>query len=300
MAMEALFVIPRGGLEIGGVLFGSFAGDSVIIRAFRPVECEHATGPSFILSGTDEAGLSALLTSAAADGLAAVGWFRSRTRSGIQLSPADVTLFNTYFPDPQQVAFVLRPEVSGATHGGFFFRAPDGSLQMESSQGEFLVEPSAAVPNMVTPEPPAPIVKHPELRLTAADLAPRSYPRVGWLFALCIVLVVALVAAHEYLATPSPVEDRLSLEAYDRNGQIEFAWSRSARAIVRARGAKIEIRDGPSRYSAELDGAQIQRGSFHYVRQTERVDIHLTVRDSDGRKSEEYLCWVGPVPIAVE
>src|SRR6185369_576786 len=100
--VDAFCAIPRGGLEIGGVLFGSFEQGRVIVQAFRTLECEHATGPSFVLSDADRVRLAALLASAAKDselaGLAPVGWFRSRTRSEISLSETDVALFDTYFP----------------------------------------------------------------------------------------------------------------------------------------------------------------------------------------------------------
>src|SRR2546423_3001823 len=89
-AMDAFFAIPRGGVEIGGVLFGTFEKGCLRLQTFRTVECAHAAGPSFFLSEADRAGLAALLDSAAEQrelaGLSPVGWFRSRTRSEISLS----------------------------------------------------------------------------------------------------------------------------------------------------------------------------------------------------------------------
>src|SRR5262249_38252679 len=143
-AMQALFAIRRGGVEIGGVLFGSFEGDRVILQAFRLLDCEHASGPSFILSDSDEARLDELVASAATDpelaGLAPGGWFRSRTRSAISLSEADVSIFDRYFPYLRQVVLVLRPDATGITRAGFFFREEDGSLRAESSYCEFMAE----------------------------------------------------------------------------------------------------------------------------------------------------------------
>src|SRR5262245_33177974 len=97
-AMRSLFVIRRGGIEIGGVLFGSFEEDRAIVQAFRFIECEHAAGPSFILSDSDQNRLEDLLAKSTEDpalaGLVPAGWFRSRTRSEILLSEADVALFD--------------------------------------------------------------------------------------------------------------------------------------------------------------------------------------------------------------
>src|SRR5262245_9049609 len=116
-AMQALFAIRRGGIEIGGVLFGSFEENRVVLQAFRLLECEHAAGPSFILSDSDQVRLSDLLTASVDDpelvGLVPAGWFRSRTRSEISLSEADVAIFDKYFPYLRQVVLVLRPEAIG-------------------------------------------------------------------------------------------------------------------------------------------------------------------------------------------
>src|SRR5436190_4942541 len=45
--------IPHGGIEVGGLLFGRFEDSSVRLDAFRSIECEHASGPSFTLSERD-------------------------------------------------------------------------------------------------------------------------------------------------------------------------------------------------------------------------------------------------------
>ena len=50
--------LAKGGLEVGGVLFGTRAEGLIRILAVRPIECEHRFGPSFVLSATDEATLA--------------------------------------------------------------------------------------------------------------------------------------------------------------------------------------------------------------------------------------------------
>src|SRR5579859_2129890 len=44
---------PRGERETGGVLFGVHEPDRVRILARRPLRCEHAMGPGFVLSEKD-------------------------------------------------------------------------------------------------------------------------------------------------------------------------------------------------------------------------------------------------------
>src|SRR5438067_4159997 len=68
-SVDAFFSLPRGGAEIGGVIFGHHNQTSVRILAFRPMECEHALGPTFVLSEKDKARLAAQLEQAPLDPL---------------------------------------------------------------------------------------------------------------------------------------------------------------------------------------------------------------------------------------
>jgi proteasome lid subunit RPN8/RPN11 len=181
-AIDAFFTMPRGGVEIGGVLFGERADHRVRIAAHRPMPCEYANGPSFLLSDRDHAGLAALFENAAGDpllhGLVPVGWYHSHTRSEIFLSDPDIEIHNRYFPQPWQVALVLRPAGMKPTRAGFFFRQRDGSIQHTASYREFVlntsqpsgennsrtievVEPPAPPPEIVSPPPPPEIVSPP-------------------------------------------------------------------------------------------------------------------------------------------
>ena len=298
--VEAFFAIPRGGLEIGGVLFGRYRDGLLRIEAFRMLECEHAAGPSFTLSEADHVRLCDLLSSAAAEGLQPVGWFRSRTRSEISLCDADAALHDACFPEPWQVMLVMRPEVTRPTRAAFFARV-DGLLCMRAS--EFVVEPWARSPTCPVPNP-APErqvgdVPHvPELKFLTATPEPRAFSRMFWVFALLVGLTGAGLAAHQYLEVKIPVQESLSLEALDRGGQLQLRWNHGARPVRTARQAKLEITDGPARFSTDLEVAQLQKGSFYYARQTGRVDIHLAVIEANGRSTDEYASYVGPLPMA--
>jgi len=62
--VEGLNRLRYGGIEVGGVLFGVRNDRSVGILGFRPLACEHALGPSFVLSASDHLELAGLLESA--------------------------------------------------------------------------------------------------------------------------------------------------------------------------------------------------------------------------------------------
>lgn len=82
--------IPHGGVEVGGVLFGRREPPGVRVEAFRPIECEHASGPSFVLSDHDLSVLRRQLEDSPQDpelaGLEVVGWFIAHTRSALVLN----------------------------------------------------------------------------------------------------------------------------------------------------------------------------------------------------------------------
>ncbi len=141
--MDAFFSLPRGGAEIGGILLGQHLKRRLVIEDYVALDCEHAFGPSFALSPRDQDRLAELLASAEQnpDGLKPVGWYHSHTRSEIFLSEADQDLHNRYFPEPWQVALVLRPHTFHPARAGFFFRETDGSIHGTASYQEFALEP---------------------------------------------------------------------------------------------------------------------------------------------------------------
>jgi proteasome lid subunit RPN8/RPN11 len=152
---DAFFSLPRGGAEIGGILLGTFAGDTLVITDHAALECEHAFGPSFALSPPDEARLTQLIAAhdGCAGGLRPVGWYHSHTRSDIFLSDADLAIHERFFPDSRQVALVLKPHTFQPTRFGFFFREADGSVHASAPYREDELE---ALPMRQVPAGPPP------------------------------------------------------------------------------------------------------------------------------------------------
>jgi proteasome lid subunit RPN8/RPN11 len=193
--VDGFYKLARGGLEVGGVLFGQRSGDSVRILASRPIACEHAFGPSFVLSENDEAGLRTLLESATSDpelkGLVPAGWYHSHTRSEISLSDRDLEVHNRHFREPWQVALVVRPEKMRPARARFFLREPGGSVTPDSSHGEFLVAP---LPKQRRAEPAAAAKQAPTGTIQAAAPAGRSSRLPWFLFTVALIAAIALAA----------------------------------------------------------------------------------------------------------
>jgi hypothetical protein len=81
-----------------------------------------------------------------------VGWYHSHTRSEIFLSETDQDIHQRFFPEPWQVALVLKPHTFEPTRGGFFFREADGSIRGAASYREFILDP---LPMRPVPAPDA-------------------------------------------------------------------------------------------------------------------------------------------------
>jgi proteasome lid subunit RPN8/RPN11 len=139
---DAFFSLPHGGAEIGGILLGQFDNGRLYIGDYAALECEHAHGPSFVLSAADEDRLAQLLSAHANDagGLRPVGWYHSHTRSEIFLSEADLEIHRRFFPEPWQVALVMKPHTFQPARIGFFFRESDGGVHASASYREDVLE----------------------------------------------------------------------------------------------------------------------------------------------------------------
>jgi proteasome lid subunit RPN8/RPN11 len=148
--VDAFFSLPRGGAEIGGILLGKRDGDRISIHDYEALNCEHAMGPSFTLSPRDQTRLAEMMAKAGrnAANRQPVGWYHSHTRSDIFFPEADQDIHQRFFPEPWQVALVLKPHTFDPTRGGFFFREADGSMRGSASYREFTLD---ALPMRLAP-----------------------------------------------------------------------------------------------------------------------------------------------------
>jgi proteasome lid subunit RPN8/RPN11 len=211
--VDAFFSVPRGGAEIGGILLGSFSGGKISILDFQALDCEHATGPSFTLSQRDQGQLARMVAAAAGDGngLQVVGWYHSHTRSDIFLSQADQDIHKGFFPEPWQVALVLKPHTFEPLRCGFFFREEDGAIRGEASYQEFVLEPLPLRPTPTGdahPMPPRPV--HPESESAGPLIKAAAEVRPKPILPKTREMALPLMAAKEgasAAAPPPPAED---------------------------------------------------------------------------------------------
>jgi hypothetical protein len=135
--------IPHGGIEVGGILYGTFKENTAFIEAFRPIECEHATGPSFNLSERDLAQLAASLSAAPNDeelkNFVPLGWFIAHTRGPLRMTERELQLFNQFFPEAGKITLLIKPERFKPTRFGFIVRGADKKVKTDVSESAIIL-----------------------------------------------------------------------------------------------------------------------------------------------------------------
>jgi proteasome lid subunit RPN8/RPN11 len=136
-------LVPRRGVEMGGILLGTVHGSdgrlTVHVEDFEPVLCQHTKGMTWVLSESEETRFEETLSRwnrKEGRRTCAVGFYRSHTREGLRLSQEDLSLLESYFPEPSAIALLIKPFATRTSVGAIFFRE-DGHVRSELSYREF-------------------------------------------------------------------------------------------------------------------------------------------------------------------
>ena len=325
----------RGGLEVGGVLFGSRSENAIRIVAWRPIACDHSQGASFILSDNDLQELARLLEASGVNpdlkGLEVAGWFVSHTRSGLALTDSDVRVFDRFFPEQWQCTLVLQPGQVEPMRAAFFVRDAGGKVCGHTAEREFTVEPlrgarqrgQAPVSNVVgeiaesasrplarSYPPVEPLVRLRPERSTGPAAPPRktvrtrfkmSWWQLGWAVPLIAVALLAGFLAKDRYRLKALAERRaetLSLKVQDAPGaQLHVDWDKQARPIQLAQRGVLDINDGGNHRTVDLDAMQLRQGSLTYGRRSGNVKVGLSVYgENNNVPLTEAAEFLGPPP----
>lgn len=327
-ATEGLQKLARGGLEVGGVLFGVRRENGLRILTWRPISCEYALGPTLQLSERDRAELRRLIDSAPQDpdleGLQPVGWFVSHTRSEILLARQDLEIFDGFFPQPWQIALVLRPTQGGVARAGFFVRETDGSLKSDSSYQEFTVTPLHRAAKLA--EAPVPVAKersNSRLKPEPAVLAPampaiaraepsptahvepplfrtleRSRNPRGWMWTLPVILgliVAGLLVKQRYLVKENQT---FFFHVYETGGTVQIEWDQNAAPVRNAHLGAIDVKDNGETKRYPLADEALHSGRMPYVRHGGDLEIRMTVYPVGFSPVQQFAHFLDPGPIA--
>jgi hypothetical protein len=249
-----------------------------------------------------------------------------------------------FFPEPWQIAVVMKPHTFEPARIGFFFHERDGRMRTEAAYEE-LVLAAQPMGQVVRGVPTAPVARQTngrqsggvEVQVTAQPVVealqaavalpaapepavPQSLmdepaPRRRWWTAAVVGGVITIRAIGGVLRTrevwmsrpmsamrteqpgsaPAP---SMGLRTADFDGQLQIAWDRSSPAVRQGAAGLLEIADGggPLPRSIPLDLAHLQTGTFTYARQSEKVDVKLIVRRTDGQELREATTFLGKLP----
>lgn len=327
---------PDGGLEIGGVLFGTSDKHLARILATRPIVCEHAYGPQFLLSGKDHELLGAQLADAShdaeLDGLVPIGWYVARAREDLTLRKSDRQLHSRHFQRGWPVVLVFEATEGGTTRLAVFGSGNEGVLPAEPAHRvEKLGAPSAPPASGRTtepavaskpdddPEPPADAVRRalgapsglsegvrqPPRRLsrkvaglTAVGLAALA---AAWIFRVQAGGDAAVYWSKVTSYWTAPPETEVgappTLWLEATGDRLTIRWDPTRGILQVARRATLAIQDGDQRTDFELDEAGILQGSMAYQRSMTDVRVKLEVTTDAGSTVVETARFLGAVPV---
>ncbi|HEX4230867.1 MAG TPA: hypothetical protein VHZ07_19475 [Bryobacteraceae bacterium] len=165
--------ISHGGMETGGFLFGRTSTadrrETVQIEAFRAIDCEHAFGPSFVLSERDLTKMREQLLQSGSDpaleGMRLLGWYIGHARNPLRLSDHEASLFERLFPRPGQLTLLVKPERFAPSKVSFIVRGQDRKADRDGTKIAFTLPP------LSTPAPQPVIEEKPEVAPVPADSA---------------------------------------------------------------------------------------------------------------------------------
>lgn len=318
--MRGFGVIPKRGVEVGGILLGTFGEDGEVrVADFEPVSCQHSRGSSYLLSEDELEKFRAVRerwSSADRAGIQAVGFYRSHTREGFGLSDEDLALFDGQFSTPGSVVLLVKPFATRVSTGALFFREED-RMKSDGSYMEFpfrrkelggeAVEATAPAEAeaRIEPERPAPSFTFggytaapgvPEAGRPARPRGPgetvRGNSKNGWfwiplsfIFLLLGVILGVQVALSISSKLPTalrpPDPYTMHLTASPSGDSVHVRWDRGAPAIQDAPRGVLHIQDGASQQRVDLDALQLQNGSVIYRRATTEVSFRLEVMTRD-------------------
>ena len=317
---DSFLSIPRGGLELGGVLLGTIDGNTVTIEAHREFQIEYLSGPSFILSQTDRERLAVFIAGLHKDpelaNFEVVGWYHSHTRSEMFLSEEDIGIYNEFFPDAHQVALVVKPFKFDPAQFGFFFREQDGSLNSASSYAVFAAGPTARDAMAADEEPrtaspvrmepadvpvngqPLPVQPFPDA-VPYRSLRSRRRHHQRWAVAAAALLFAALASLLWFGGSPTIPDEpaaALSMRLSGSGEQINIIWDGSSVPVQNAAYGELNIfDDGHQSANLKLSPQELTRGTATYVRQSGNVEVRMRIV-ADGSPIEEVAYFVGPEP----
>ena len=289
--LQELVEAERLGIEVGGVLVGSFPDAYMPTMRIEDVEMlpiDGKEGATYLLNPGQQAAFSQALRRLRARGTAAVGLFRSHLRRGpLRPSLPDQNLLSAEFKQTTCVALLVQ---ATQPHAAAFFVATNGELAEEPAVREFRFNEQdfRALPE-VRPE---------ALPQQRESETPRR--RKFRLYVLLATLVLIGLGAcllmwsfsKEAVLPPWLGRSRqLELAITGNDHLLRISWNHTARELEGSSGATLVITDGSTRREIKLGLDELRLGAVEYDRSSPHVEVRMNINAHGASLSSESANW---------
>ena len=316
--MRGFAAVPKRGAEVGGILIGAVEGGVIHIQDIEVVPCVYARGPSYLLTSEDRTAFEQACQRRRAESggnpaKQLLGYFRSHTREDLALSAEDLELLDRYFPDPHQVALLIRPFPAKPAQAAFFVRE-DGAFPRESPRTflfsrlpvpsrdrEEAVLDNAAAPTSLAalPGETLSIEMLPPLGAISVEKPARGgRPKWMWIPLSLALLLVGAMGGYQATQTMASwttarpaARFSLALHVVPIGDNLAVRWDPEAPAVRNAQSGLLEIEDAGYSKPVDLDSAHLQSGSVLYRNTSATVRFRLIVYESARVSITETVDW---------
>lgn len=234
------------GSDVGGVFYGTRDGESIQVATWRPIPRGKDATSHFYLDSKDEQLFAKVLKAANSDsnldGLELVGWFRSRTKGGLELDPQDLVFHEKFFESPSQFAMVIRPSHQRPAEAAVHMRNEQGELELDAPAASLSLQPGpVGVSSTDLGAAPIPGVALGESNSGRSKQFPITL--VLSLFAIAAVVAVGAILMLQWNQTR--VEnlrgETLGLELVFDGSDLKARWNPASSAIANADTAQLQL-----------------------------------------------------------
>ena len=270
---QGLNAIPRGGLEIGGLVVGTLPGDgenTLTVTNFVPVEIDYRFGPRYRPSTEQQSVFAEALSNVRKLDAQVIGCFRSHLGSPADVRDEDRRLLEVLLPGGYCCLFLVQAALFERSMACCYVRGADGEFHL-IHQFDVVPPGAAPLPKAVASERH---VEHaPSLRVSkaaAVTVTPSSAggPNRWWaITALAAILAFgAIVVVRPRAPVKPPPSDAalLGLSVRNQGEKIELRWDTASRAVKGATSGSLSIKDGKAGDRVELSPAQLHAGRYEY------------------------------------
>ncbi len=317
-AVQNFRALPNGGLEEGGVLFGRVLPNArmmqrVEIVAERPIECSHALGPAFVLSDEEKTRAAAVADSGRRDreiaGLSVVGMWIAHGRSDLALTPDDLDLYRQLFPNPWQIALVLKPQDDGVPRASFFFRA-GGVVAPHRKSHEFFTDPNFTGTEEDTgtkEDKYRPVLKRRREDLASAgpgnaaglqspaETASRGRTLAGAVIASLLAGALLGYAVRGFVKPAVAVkrhDPELALEVFTAKPQLLVHWNARSWEVDHARSGQLIVESAGTAKPVLLTSRDLFTGYTRLPLPSADTTVTLRLLEEDGHTEQQQRYWV--------